>query len=360
MKINRNLRAVFAIIFVTAIFFATVAACSSNGGELIGISMPTRSSERWIKEGYYLKDLLEERGLKVDLQFAEDDIPTQRDQIRTMIYNGARVLVVAAIDASVLSDTLEAAAKDGVHIIAYDRLLVDTESVSYYTSFDNVMVGQLQAESLLEGLKAHNSPSPWNIELFAGSPDDRNAYYVLQGSMNVLQPYVDSGEIIIRSGQETQDEIGTLRWDGDTAQRRMSDILSTYYNEDTQIHGILSPFDNLSRGIVAALISFGYEVGTDEWPIITGQDAESASVAMIRDGAQYSTVFKDVRILARAASEMIDDLLNGREPEINDVTSYHNNVFIVPSFIITPHIVTAENYIELIIDTGYLTLADLD
>jgi len=332
---------------------------SSGGGELIGISMPTQSSERWIKDGYAMKEILEGMGYEVDLQYAEDNIPTQQTQIEAMLTKGAKVLVVAAIDGSTLSSTLDRAAADGVKVISYDRLLVDTDAVSYYATFDNEGVGKLQAESLVDGLRKLRGDGPYNIELFAGSPDDTNSFFFFNGAMSVLQPLIDSGEVVVVSGQKTQEEVGTLRWDGAVAQARMDAILASNYSDGKPLHGVLSPYDGLSRGIISALVSFGFQPGTDNWPVVTGQDAEAASIKMIITGDQYSTILKDTRDLAAVAARMVEAVLKGEEPEINDTSTYHNNVKLVPSYLLIPYTVTVDNYQELVMDSGYLMPADI-
>jgi len=328
-------------------------------GAYIGISMPTQSSERWIKDGNTMKDILEERGYTVDLQYAEDDIPTQKSQIENMITKGAQVLVIAAVDGSTLSGTLDQAGKDGVKVISYDRLLVDTDAVSYYATFDNRKVGQLQAQSLVDGLKALKGDGPYNVELFAGSPDDTNSFYFYSGAMDILQPLIDDGTVVVPSGQVDQADIGTLRWDGAVAQSRMDAILAANYTDGKSLDGVLSPYDGLSRGIISALVSFGYEPGTDNWPVVTGQDAEAASIKLIVSGEQYSTILKDTRDLAKVAADMVDAVLTGNEPEINDTETYDNNVKIVPSYLLVPYTVTKDNYQELVIDSGYLTEEDI-
>jgi len=327
--------------------------------ELIGVSMPTQSSERWIKDGNTMKDILEEMGFEVDLQFAEDDIPTQVNQIEAMLTKGAKVLVISAIDSSTLSSTLDMAGEEGVYVIAYDRLLVDTDAVSYYATFDNEGVGVLQAQSLVDGVRANKGEGPHNIELFAGSPDDTNSGYFFGGAMSVLQPLIDAGEFVVVSGQTSLAEVGTLRWDGAVAQARMDAILAANYSDGKPLAGVLSPYDGLSRGIISALLSFGYQVGTEDWPVVTGQDAEAASIKMIITGEQYSTVLKDTRDLAAVAAKMVVALLNGEEPEINDTETYDNNVKIVPSYLLIPHDVTIENYQALVMDSGYLTEDDI-
>ncbi len=336
-----------------------VTEVENSGDYFVGISMPTQSSERWIKDGNTMKDLLEAKGYKVELQYAEDDIPTQKSQIENMLTLGADVLIIAAVDGSTLSATLDQAGKDGVKIISYDRLLVDTDAVSYYATFDNRGVGKLQAESLVEGLKAKKGDGPYNIELFAGSPDDTNSFYFYSGAMDVLQPLIDDGTVVVPSGQTDQADIGTLRWDGAVAQSRMDAILAANYTDGKALDGVLSPYDGLSRGIISALVSFGYEIGTDNWPVVTGQDAEAASIKLIITGEQYSTILKDTRDLAAVAAGMVDAVLTGSEPEINDTETYDNNVKIVPSYLLIPYTVTVENYQELVMDSGYLTADDI-
>jgi len=357
------MKKILAILVAVAALFALVACdggqSPSDGGGLVGISMPTQSSERWIMDGNTLKDILVDRGFEVDLQYAEDDIPTQRLQVEAMLAKGAKALVISAIDASTLASVLDAAGEDGVIVIAYDRLLVDTKAVSYYATFDNVSVGELQAQSLLDGLKEHRGNPPWNIELFAGSPDDTNSFFFYSGAMKVLQPLVDAGDVVIRSGQTTQEQIGTLRWDGAVAQSRMDAILAAHYADGTPLHGVLSPYDGLSRGIISALASFGFQPNTDNWPVVTGQDAEAASIKMIITGEQYSTVLKDTRDLAKVAADMVAAALEGRTPEINDTSTYNNNVMVVPSYLLVPYTVHVGNYQELVIDSGYLSADDI-
>ncbi|MBN2222471.1 MAG: sugar-binding protein [Vallitaleaceae bacterium] len=330
----------------------------AGDGQYIGISMPTQSSERWIKDGAAMKEILEAKGYTVDLQYAEDDIPTQKSQIENMVTKGAAVLVIAAVDGSTLSDTLDNAAAQGVKVISYDRLLVNTDAVSYYATFDNRRVGQQQAESLVEGLKKFKGEGPYNVELFAGSPDDTNSFYFFQGAMDILQPLIDDGTVVVPSAQLTQEEVGTLRWDGAVAQARMDAILAANYTSGAVLHGVLSPYDGISRGILSALTAFGYKTGVD-MPIVSGQDAEAASIKLIISGDQYSTILKDTRELAKVAAGMVDAVLTGTEPEINDTETYNNNVKVVPSYLLEPFIVTIDNYQELVMDSGYLKPEDI-
>jgi putative multiple sugar transport system substrate-binding protein len=336
-------------------------------GGLIGVSMPTQSSTRWISDGENIKEVMEAAGFEVDLQYAEDDIPTQVAQLEAMLTKGAKALIIAAIDGTQLTDVLQAAADAGVPVIAYDRLIRDSENVNYYATFDNFQVGVQQATSLLVGMGVYaseestsadgaNAAGPWNVELFAGSLDDNNAGFFFNGAMSVLQPLIDSGVLVVKSGQVDFEQVATLRWDGAVAQKRMEDILVGTYASDS-VHGVLSPYDGLSRGIIAALVDGGYTA--DNLPVITGQDAEVLSVQSMLAGEQYSTIFKDTRELAAVASGMAMAVLNGEEPEVNDTETYDNGVKVVPSYLLTPYIVTVDNYEALLIDSGYIDPADL-
>ena len=336
-------------------------------GGLIGVSMPTQSSTRWISDGENIKEVMEAAGFEVDLQYAEDDIPTQVAQLEAMLTKGAKALIIAAIDGTQLTDVLQAAADSGVPVIAYDRLIRDSENVDYYATFDNFQVGVQQATSLLVGMGVYasedstsadgpNAAGPWNIELFAGSLDDNNAFFFFNGAMSVLQPLIDEGVLVVKSGQTDIEQVATLRWDGAVAQKRMEDLLVGNYAGDT-VHGVLSPYDGLSRGIIAALVDGGYTA--DNLPTITGQDAEVLSVQSMLAGEQYSTIFKDTRELAGVASDMAMAILNGEEPEVNDTETYDNGVKVVPSYLLTPYIVTVDNYEALLIDSGYIDPADL-
>lgn len=323
--------------------------------ETVGIAMPTKSSSRWISDGESMVEQFKAAGYDTILQYAEDDIPNQLAQIENMITNGVDVLVIAAIDGTTLSSALENAHYADIHVIAYDRLIRDSEYVSYYATFDNFKVGVQQASSLVAGLKERFGDGPYNVELFGGSPDDNNAYFFYNGAMSVLQPLIDAGTIDIVSGQMGMDTVGTLRWDGAVAQSRMDNLLSAHYT-DKQVHGVLSPYDGLSIGIISSLKGVGYGSGDQKMPIVSGQDAEIRSVKSMLAGEQYSTVFKDTRELARVTVGMAEALLAGGEPEINDTTTYDNGVKVIPSYLLEPVSVDLSNWEEIIIGSGYYTM----
>lgn len=346
---------------------------SGNGDEqveeggLIGVAMPTQTSERWIADGNAVKDGLEELGYEVSLQFANDDIPTQTQQIDQMITNGAEALIIAAIDGTALTSQLEAAAAAGIPVISYDRLIRDSANVDFYVTFDNYDVGVLQATSLLVGLGLLNedgsegdATGPFNIELFAGSLDDNNAYFFFDGAMDTLQPYFDDGTLTVPSTQTDIEQVNILRWQQETAQRRMEDLLTSTYNDGTPLHGVLSPYDGLSRGIITALQNAGYGPTIAEGlPIVTGQDAEIASVKLIADGVQFASIFKDTRKLAAQAVIAAEAYLNGEEPEANDTETYENGVKVVPSYLLESDIVYAGNIEPLLVESGYWTAEEV-
>ena len=296
---------------------------------------------------------LKEAGYTADLQYAEDDIPNQLAQIENLVTKGAKVLVIAAIDGTTLSDVLQKAADKGVKVISYDRLITKTKNVDYYATFNNFEVGVLQASTLVDGLKLKDGKGPFNIELFGGSPDDTNAFYFYDGAMSVLKPYIDSGKLVVRSKQMGMDKVGTLRWDGAVAQARMDNLLSAYYGKE-KVHAVLSPYDGLSIGILSSLRGVGYGTPQQPWPFVSGQDAEVPSVKSIIKGEQYSTIFKDTRELAKVTVKMVDAVMTGSKPEINDTKTYNNLVKIVPSYLLKPVAVDKTNYKKILVDSGYI------
>lgn len=330
---------------------ADVSQQAAAGGGKVGVAMPTKSSERWIRDGNNMKDQLEKLGYTVDLQYAEDDVQAQVSQIENMITGGAKCLVIASIDSSALVNVLAEAKKNNIPVVAYDRLLMDTDAVSYYATFDNKGVGTLIGKYIEEKMGLKDGKGPFNIELFAGSPDDNNAHFLNTGAMEVLKTYVDNGKLKVLSGQTEFDKICTLRWSQETAQKRMEDILSGYYSSGKNVDVVLSPFDGISYGIAAALEGAGYKVGT-KWPVITGQDAETMAIKNIKSGKQTMTVFKDTRVLAAKCVTMVQAVLEGKTPEINDTQSYNNGKIVVPAYLCKPVAITKENIQKELIDSG--------
>jgi putative multiple sugar transport system substrate-binding protein len=374
MKLARLATMAGSIVLATAL-----AACGSSektvdqdagattpaAGSLVGVTMPTKSSERWIHDGDNIKGALEKLGYSVDLQYAENDIPTQVNQIENQISKGAKLLVVASIDGTALTTQLQEAADNKIPVISYDRLIRNSPNVDYYATFDNFTVGVDQANSLLTGLGLKNADGsdgtaagPFNIELFAGSPDDNNATFFFNGAMSVLKPYIDKGTLVVKSGQTDFNTVAILRWDPATAQRRMEDLLTSTYT-GAKVQGVLSPYDGLSIGILSALKSNGYGTAGQPYPIVTGQDAEVASVKSIIAGEQYSTVYKDTRQLADVTVKMADAVLKGSKPEVNNTTDYNNGNKVVPSYLLQPVVVDKNNYQKVLVDSGYYSADQL-
>lgn len=326
---------------------------------LIGISMPEKTTLRWIQDGDELKRQLEQKGYTVDMQYAGDDIPNQLAQLENMVTKGAKALVIAALDGTTLSTVLQQAHDDGAKVIAYDRLIKGSPNVDYYTTFDNFKVGVLQAESILSGLGYPEKKGPFNIELFGGSPDDNNAFFFYDGAMSVLQPLIDQKVLVVKSGQTGMEKVGTMKWDGATAQARMDNLVSSNYSDGSRVDAVLAPNDNLARGVISSLRGVGYGSGDLTWPVISGQDAEVPSIKAIVAGEQYSTVYKDTRELAKVTADLVDKALSGGTPEGLDEKTYNNGNKIVPSILLTPVAVDKSNFQQVLIDSGYIKADDL-
>src|SRR6202161_3709647 len=346
-----NLKTLAAALLGCLTLTAPTALAQNKG--TIGIAMPTKSSARWIADGDNMVKALKAKGYKTDLQYADNDIPNQLAQVENMITKHEKVLVIAAIDGTTLSNALQEAADAGIKVISYDRLIVGSPNVDYYATFDNFQVGVQQATSIVHGLGLDAGKSgPFNIELFGGSADDNNAFFFYDGAMSVLQPLIDSGKLVVQSKQMGMDKVSTLRWEASVAQSRMDNLLSAFYTKK-RVDAVLSPYDGLSIGIISALKGVGYGSKEQPMPIISGQDAEIPSVKSIINHEQYSTIFKDTRELAKVAADMVDAVLSGKQPEINDTKTYNNGVKGVPSYLLKPVSVDFSNWKAALVDTGY-------
>ena len=331
---------------------------AATGGGFIGVSMPTQSLQRWNQDGANMKAALEAKGYTVQLEFAEDKVETQVLQIENMITQKCEVLVVASIDGEALTNVLQQAADAGIKVVAYDRLIRNTANVDYYATFDNFKVGVIQGTYIEEQLDLKNAAGPFNIEFFGGSSDDNNAYFFNGGAMSVLQPYLDSGKLVCKSGQTDMAQISILGWKSEDAQARMDNLIAANYTQD-KLDAVLSPNDSLAYGIASSLESAGFGSADKPYPILTGQDCDIANVKNMLAGKQSMSVFKDTRALADKVVEMVDAILTGSEPPINDTSTYDNGVKVVPSYLLEPVFASKDNYKELLIDSGYYTEAEL-
>lgn len=359
-RVGKNWLVAIVFLLVSVTVFAGCSDGSAAGDEkgFVDISMPTKSAERWIADGDNMVKQLEEKGYKTDLQYGEDKVENQVAQIENMITKGVDTLVIASIDGSALTDVLEKAHQADIKVIAYDRLLMNSEYVDYYATFDNFGVGVLQASYIEDKLGLKDGAGPFTIELFGGSPDDNNALINYNGVMSILQPYIDSKQLNVSSGQTKFNQIATLRWDGSTAQARMDNLLSANYT-DEQLDAVLSPYDPISLGIISSLKGVGYGSADKPLPVITGQDATIAGVKSIIAGEQTQTIFKDTRVLADNTVEMIEAINNDKEVPVNDEETYDNGVKVIPTYLANPVSVDKENYKQELIDTEYYSESDL-
>ena len=353
------MKKIIAILLAVACLSST--AVFAKAKVKIGVSMPTKDLQRWNQDGANMKSQLEKAGYQVDLQYAANDINTQVSQIENMITGKCKVLVIAAIDGSSLSNVLATAKKKKIQVIAYDRLIMDTDAVSYYATFDNYKVGTLQGDYLVDklGLKNRSASDPVYMEFFTGDPGDNNINFFFGGAMDVLKPYLDKGVIVCPSGQTAKAQAATLEWSTERAQSRMENLITSnnYSPKGQKLDAVYCSNDSTAQGVTQALTSAGYTA--DNFPVITGQDCDITSVKNMIKGTQSMSVFKDTRTLASKVVEMVDAIMKGSEPPINDTKTYDNNVKVVPSFLCEPVFGDVNNYKALLVDTGYYTEAEL-
>ena len=323
----------------------------------VGVAMPTQSLQRWNQDGANMKERLEAAGHVVDLQYANNNVALQVSQIENMILNGADILVIASIDGASLGTVLAVAKEEGIPVIAYDRLLMETDAVTYYATFDNYMVGTIQGTYLVEALDLENRTDPVNIEITAGSPDDNNARYFYQGAYDVIKPYIDKGIVQVPSGQTAFEQVATLEWSSERSQARMDNLIAAHYSDGRPLHAVLCSNDSTALGVTNSLLGAGFT--KENFPLITGQDCDIANTKNIIAGYQAMSVFKDTRTLAEQVVKMVEAIVNGQEPEINDTETYFNGVYTVPTYLCEPVFADINNYEELLIVSGYYTREQL-
>ncbi len=354
-KGESKMKKILAIALALCMILALCAITASADGELIGVSMPTKDLQRWNQDGENMKAMFEAEGYAVDLQFASNDVQQQLNQVTNMINNGCKVVVISAVEGSSLGSALDLAKEKGVYVIAYDRLLMESDAVSYYATFDNYMVGTKQGTYVKETLDLDNAEGPFYMEITAGDPGDNNANYFYSGAMDVLKPYIDEGKIIVKSGQVEFTDVATPTWKTEVAQTRASSILSSFYADGSNIDVWLCSNDSTALGVTNALED-SYD---GEWPIITGQDCDISNVKNMIAGKQSMSVFKDTRTLAAQVVKMVGQILKGEEVDVNDTETYDNNKIVVPSFLCEPVFADVNNYQELLLDSGYYTADQL-
>ncbi len=346
----------FLLVVLGVAIALSSAVCDSK---LIGVAMPTQSLQRWNQDGANMKAQLEAKGYQVELQYANNDVNTQVQQLENMITKRCKVLVIASIDGSALSNVLKEAKENNIKVIAYDRLIMSTPNVDYYATFDNFKVGVIQGQFIESKLGLKSGKGPFNIELFAGSPDDNNATFFNKGAMSILQPYLDSGKLVVPSGQKEFTTIAIQAWDSGKSQARMDNLITASYSKGKKLDAILSPNDSLAIGIVASLKNNGYGAGDKPYPVLTGQDCDVPNVKAMIAGQQSMSVFKDTRTLATQVVDMVDSLMGNKPAPVNDTKTYNNGVKVVPSFLCQPVFADKGNYKSILVDSGYYKEADL-
>lgn len=358
------MKKILAVVLAMVMCFALLAACGDGGGSSgatkVGVSMPTKSLQRWNQDGDYLKSEFEAAGFEVDLQYGgENEVAVQVSQLENMISGGCEVIVIAAIDGGALTEVLATAKEKGISIIAYDRLIMGTDAVSYYATFDNWKVGTLQGTYLEEQLNLKAGGGPYNIEFFTGDPGDNNINFFYGGAIEVLQPYLDSGVLVCPSGQTDIMQVATIDWKPENAQARMENLISAagYGPDATPLAAVMCSNDSTAQGVTTALVGAGFDASN--FPLITGQDCDIVSVKNMIAGLQAMSVFKDTRTLAAQAVTMVKAIINGETVPVNDTSSYDNGVITVPTFLCDPVFGDINNYKTLLIDSGYYTEADL-
>jgi len=347
----------------------TETTTTETSSGLVGVSMPTKDLQRWNQDGDNMKTLLEAAGYQVDLQYASNDIQTQVSQIENMIANGCKVLVIAAVDGDSLGTVLAQAKEKSIPVIAYDRLIMNSDAVSYYATFDNWLVGVKQGQYIEEKLDLKNAKAngkTYNIEYITGDPGDNNINFFFDGAMSILQPYVDEGVLVTPSkqvatlkadGSYDKAVVATANWATDAAQSRFENILASYYSDGTKLDAVLASNDSTANGVENALDAAGFTV--DNYPVITGQDCDKAILKNLIAGKQGMSVFKDTRTLAAKVVSMVDSIMKGTTPEINDDKTYDNGTGVIKSYLCEPVVCTKDNYKEVLIDSGYYTEADI-
>lgn len=337
----------------------TASGSGTSNGTLVGVAMPTQSLQRWNQDGDNMKKQLESKGYVVDLQYANNDVNTQVQQLENMITKGCKVLVIASIDGSAISDVLKKAAENKIKVIAYDRLIMKTDNVDYYATFDNFKVGVIQGQYIEEKLGLKDGKGPFNIELFAGSPDDNNATFFFNGAYSILEPYIKSGKLVVPSAQKEFNKIAIQGWDSAKSQARMDNLITANYAGGKKLDAVLSPNDSLAIGIIASLKNAGYGSGDKKYPIITGQDCDKPNVIAMINGQQSMSIFKDTRTLATKVVEMVDSVIQGKEAPVNDTKTYNNGNKVIPSFLCDPVYADNSNYKKILVESGYYKEEDL-
>ncbi|MDX9864136.1 MAG: sugar ABC transporter substrate-binding protein [Anaerolineaceae bacterium] len=330
----------------------------------VGIVLPTKDEPRWIQDETRFKDALDVAGYDVEILFSQGSSAKEKENVEALITKGVQVLIICPQDGDAAAAAVEEARDAGVKVISYDRLITSTDAVDYYVTFDSVAVGAKQGQYLVDGASGTGNP----LYLYAGAASDNNAFLFFEGAWNVLQPKIVDGTFVIKNSSEavalqdkatlTRDEMSkiigqiTTNWDFNTAKNLAEANLTIATAADKGDVFVLAPNDGTARAIADA---FAADKDVTSY-IVTGQDAEQASVQYIIDGKQSMTVFKDVRTLVKDAIGMAVSLLSGGTPETTG--AYDNGVIEVPAKQSEVIAVDSDNVVPALIESGYYDAAD--
>ncbi len=327
---------------------------ATPGGN-IGIAMPTKDNLVWNNTGDLINKELRSLGYTTTLDYASNDVSTQVTQIENMLNSDCKCLIIAAVEVDSLVDVLETAKEKNVPVISYDRLIMNSDAVSYYVAFDPYKIGAKQGEYIRDKLDLDATDGQYNIELFSGDPDENYAKNMFSGAMDVLSRYIDEGKLVVKSGQTDFKEVATSSWEPNSAKRRMEAILGANYSDGTTLHAVLCSGDSCALGVTEALKN-NYN---GAWPIITGSGCEIENVKNILKGEQSMSVFCDSRTLASKAAEMADAIIKGEEVQVNDNINNDYNDYSVPSFLCEPVFADKDNYAEILVESGFYSEDEL-
>ncbi|MBP3250710.1 MAG: sugar-binding protein [Ruminococcus sp.] len=330
----------------------------SDTNKTIGIAMPTQDLVRWNSDGEYLKKQFESVGYNVILTYSDNDAAKQNNDILSLISEDVDLLLIAAVDGNEAAKNLDGAKEKNIPVVAYDRLIMNTDALTYYISFDNAAVGKLQGEFVKESLDLDNAPGHFNIEFVGGDSGDNNAKYFFSGAYDTLSDYIKSGKLIIKSGNDQFEKVATKDWASANAKENMESIIDAYYT-DEQLSAVVCANDSTALGVSQAIAS-KYK-GTNDI-IITGQDGDLENLRNIVDGKQSMTVYKNLDDEATVAFEVCRQILDGGVPAASlvdtlsvDVTydtgSYNNGKKYIQSYLLAPYVITKDN-LQLLVETG--------
>ncbi len=350
-----------SLLIIVMLFTAMLAACngSGSGGVNVGIVLPTKDEPRWVQDEQRFKDALADSKYTTEILFSQGSSAKEKENVETLISKGIDVLIICPQDGDAAASAVEAAKKEGITVISYDRLITNTDAVDYYVTFDSVAVGAAQGQYLIDNAQGSDVP----LYLYAGAASDNNAFLFFEGAWSVLQPKIADGTFKIANSSEaetlkdtaelTRDQMSkilgqvTTNWDANDAKNKAQTHLTAVGADMKGDVAVLAPNDGTARAIADVFASDG-DISSYA---VTGQDAEKASIQYVIDAKQSMTVFKDVRTLVKDSMGMAVTILDGNTPETTG--SYNNGSVDVKAIQTDVIVVNQENVKQELIDSGY-------